>query len=200
MRIGICGVSSTGKSTLAREVAKRSGVPLVWEDDILQAARNKCDLEGMNLPIQVYKYTPEEHLAFERKFLEVEYEQEKKLDHFITDRSPLDTMNWMMYLCNQTMPPEEFNGHMDKLTAILKTYEAIFYLPYGVLPIVNDNRRHTNPNMLFTMDMCLRGLVEKFEDVVPMYEMYSVNLEDRVKAVMACFKPYTPPSLDSVME
>jgi hypothetical protein len=185
MRIGISGVSSTGKSSLAKAVARALQLPVISEDALVAQAFEYGKKMGCRFTTQYMPdFTPEDVTVFERGFLEARYAADAKHESYVSDQTPLDTMNYMLTFCSRTFTERELSEHTERLENILKTYDAIWYLPFGILPIENDKRRTTNPYFLLHMDFALRGLREFYQHSVQVFEMHAVEPKARLKSVL----------------
>lgn len=165
MRIAISGVSSTGKSTLARQVGQQLGIPCLLDVDIHDKAWALLEKRGLMPKTKFFPdLSKEEHIEFERAVCKSWWDMEEILSHGIFDESPLDFINYFYSVCaahRDIMPPVELKYLIDESWKRIKTYDIIWYLPFGKLNIVEDGRRFTNQNQLEYWDYSLRGLVEE---------------------------------------
>jgi hypothetical protein len=185
MRIGIAGTSSTGKTTLAEEVANRTGLFLLSEDYLVREAFRIAKVNGHKFSTEhMPDFTAEDVTAFEFGFLEARYEADLKHKDYVSDQTPLDTINYMLTFCSRTFSPLALNNNMEALETILHSYHGIWYLPFGLLPIHDNKKRTINSFFLFHMDCALRGLIETYEDVVQVFDVYEKDLEKRIKLVL----------------
>lgn len=190
MKVGIAGVSSTGKSTLAEAVARATNLPLIIDHDVHERCWLWLEQRG-KLPSTKFfpSMTKEEHINFERAVLAVRSEMEDTMPDFIADETPLDYLNYFYHVCaphQDIMPAEEFNLAEEKFWEQTQKYDIIWYLAPGQLPIVDDNRRFTNKGLLTGWDYTLRGIVGNAIDLPkPMYGFITdvPDLEKRVEVV-----------------
>jgi hypothetical protein len=195
MKIAIAGVSSTGKSTLAKAVAERTGMNLLWEQDVLDAAFAYCDRVEYKLTTRYMPdFTAADVAMFERGFIEYLYDYDSKHPSYITDASPTNTISYMLSLCYAGFSEDELSQHYTQILKWAKTFDAIFYLPFGLLPTVNDGRRIVNRNFLRMQDCLLCGIHDKHQDDLNIIELYVTDLEKRIEYVMKGL-PVNEPSL-----
>lgn len=147
VRIALSGASSTGKSTLAREISKRLTLPLIHEGmkDVRRrfAERNKIKVEDIPL---FDKMTLEEKMKWQIELVSARLEKENSYDQFIGDGSALDMLAWYKFWCGPHMDAQHFAPLAELLVQhALKTYDHVFYLPLGMIPLEDDQRRITNP-------------------------------------------------------
>jgi len=170
MRIGICGVSSTGKTTLTQDIAKLTGLPALLDKDLHPIAFRDME-QGGDAPHTRFfpDMTPEEFVKFERYVQAARARVERHArwtgpGGYVADETPFDFLNYL-YISSAAHPKfmsdSEFASLVEMQLSFLPWYDAIIYLPFGQLSIVDDQRRHTNRNQLEHWDLSLRGLIEK---------------------------------------
>ena len=168
MKIGITGTSSVGKSTLAAKLSEVTGLPLLSDVELHARAFNLMELRGKAPHTRYFPdLTTEEHIEFERCLLPMRKKMQEENPHFIADESPLDFINWYYVICGQhpeLMPHEEFSLYYEEWLKQIDDYDLIWYLPFGSLPVVDDNRRFTNRVQLEFWDNAIRGLIFKLSD------------------------------------
>jgi hypothetical protein len=192
MRIGVTGTSSTGKSTLAKRLAEVTGLPLISDVEVHARAFNIMELRGCPVSTRYFPdMKPDEHVEFERCLFVVRQKLQDDYPNFVSDESPLDFINWYYVICGQhpdLMPHEEFHEYYKGWVHQIKNYDVIWYLPFGSLSIVDDNRRFTNRVQLEFWDNALRGLIFKLSDElggkIHIMPDHIVDLQQRVAKVL----------------
>jgi hypothetical protein len=163
MRVGIAGVSSTGKSTLTKAASEKAGISAILDTDVHAAAFLRMDTLNQTPHTKFFPdMTREEHINFERAYVAARLDMESLMPDFIGDETPLDIMNYFYHVCAphpEIMPPAEFEATMKSLWEQASKYDIIWYLAPGQIPIVDDNRRFTNKNLLEGWDFTLRGIL-----------------------------------------
>jgi adenylate kinase family enzyme len=186
MKIAIDGVSSTGKSTLARLVAENTGLPLISEDTLVQKAFSYGRAEGYAFTTEYMPdFTAEDVTIFELNFLKARYEIEESALSYVIDQSALGNMVYLLTFCSRNLSEEVLNEHVRRLERITQTYKSIWYLPFGVIPIEDDKRRTINPHFLFQMDCTLRGLMQFYESSLPLHKLFEADIAKRLAEVLA---------------
>ncbi len=190
MRVGIAGVSSVGKTTLAEAVAKKVGIPAILDRDYHEKCWAWLEQRGIMPRTKFFpEMTPEEHINFERAALVTRIEMEEEMKEFIGDETPLDFLNYFFHICAphpEIMPAAEFEESAKKLWAQIEKYDLIWYVASGQIPIVDDNRRYTNEHLLTGYDFTLRGMIGNVIDMSKPIMGFLTNvpeLEMRVKVV-----------------
>lgn len=167
MRVGISGVSSTGKSTLAKRVAEAVGYPAMLDVDLHEKSFHLLDLWNQTPHTNFFPdMYPNEKVAFERAVFNVRQDLESATDDWIADESPIDFLNYLYIMASPyplLMNDEEFEYYVDAWKSSVARYDIIWYLPYGVLPIEDDKRRFTNPNLLRFWDYSMSGIIGELD-------------------------------------
>ena len=171
LRIAIVGSFSTGKTTLATELAERLGLPLLPE-----AAREVAGL-GFKLDKDA---TPEiEALIFLKH-----YNNELSADSFVVDRSMLDIMAYAGWVLDNRPRTKEMAiwEECERLAErrLRTAYSHVFYLPIE-FPIVLDGLRPDDPDFQHDIDARLRGLLDGHGLV---YETITGSVEERVEKIL----------------
>src|SRR5690606_12611399 len=86
VKIGICGPQSSGKSTLARALAGRLGLPLIEEQ-----ARVVAHGMGIHSEEMLRRSNPELQIEFQRRCLQMQQQAEAQYPAgFVSDRTVVD--------------------------------------------------------------------------------------------------------------
>lgn len=119
MKIAISGAANTGKSTLAKDLARATSLPLIPERFNELPRRSREDKAGNQLAA-----------AFQRLHsVKLELEQDHP-DGFVTDRCPLDIFNYWTTFPVLTNRPESFALYKD-CRSHMETYDFIVFLTWG---------------------------------------------------------------------
>lgn len=170
-RIAIVGSFSTGKTTLATEVAEHLALPLLPE-----AAREVAGL-GFKLDKDA---TPEiEALIFLKH-----YNNELSTYSFVVDRSMLDIMAYAGWVLDNRPRTKDMAiwEECERLAErrLRTAYTHVFYLPIE-FPIVPDGLRPEDPDFQKDIDERLLALLESYGLV---YETITGSVEERVQKVL----------------
>jgi hypothetical protein len=191
MIIGISGVSSTGKSSLAKAAAEKLNLPVLLDTDWHERAWKWLEEKGLMPHTKFFpELTPEEHINFERAAVSSRIAMENEQSEFIGDETPLEYINYLYLTCApypNLISPTELNVMIDALRSQLRRYDLIWYLPFGQLPVVDDGRRLTNEHLLKGLDYRLRGMMQELIELQhPIIGIINdiTDLETRVKIVL----------------
>jgi hypothetical protein len=179
------GVSSTGKTTLSGKIRDLLVYPYIHEP--LQEAFNWCDTNGLSTSVRdPRQFTTEDKVKFEKGMYGAQLEAEFYIGNFVADSALLNHAAYMMYFCCPVQPVNDTVEMYEAAMEHVKNYNAIFYLPFGRLPIHDDDRRLTNPHLLKTMDWIMQGLIKAAlgRGNRNIYTVGDIILENRVKTVM----------------
>ena len=151
-RIGLSGSAGTGKSTLGRALAARLDLPYLPE-----GMRRR--IEG-GLSLHALDHDGLRRLVGELWAEQVEAEEAAlaQAGGFVSDRSPVDfAAFWLHY---------HFTGEQAETAALfaaveerLARYDRVISLPWGVLPLVSDGVRATNPWLQRHYQATVEGLL-----------------------------------------
>ena len=169
-RIAIVGSFSTGKTTLAEELARRLNLPLLPE-----VAREIVDL-GFKLDKDA---TPEtEALIFLRQ-----YNNELSTDEFVGDRSLIDVMAYAGWVLDNQQWRKEmllWEECVKLAERRLRTsYSHVFYLPIE-FPIVLDGLRPDDPSFQEDID---RRIVKLLHSHDLEYTTVKGSVEERLEQI-----------------
>lgn len=195
MKIAICGVSSTGKSTLSRILARQLTLPLVHEGmkDIRRAYKEKGQ-EIKNFRDQ----NEVERLTYQVELIQYRLEKEFQYESFVADGSALDMIAFyrmFSWIIPYNLKIETLKG----LTVASSCYDYVFYLPFGVIPVEDDGRRMIDMVNLETVDMVLKGVIAQAATTVLKDKIWILNertVDQRVRAVLKIVKPEAVAAFD----
>jgi hypothetical protein len=190
MRIGIAGVSSTGKSTLSRILAEHKSVAHISDVEVHERAWDKLTEWNLHPATRFFPHlTPAEHINFERavglSFLE--HVEEKK--SFVSDETPLDFINYFHLVCakhsDDLIPSDELSKMVNSMWHTMFTYDIIYYLPFGIIPVEDDSRRFTNQHLLRAWDYSLLGVImEARTRGIHIHPIYETTPETRLESII----------------
>lgn len=152
---------------------------------LLDAAYKWCDDNGIALSTRyIPNFTPQDVMHWQKGFLRAKYEFDRLNPSYVADGCPLLTITYVLTTCYNTFTKEEVDQVYNGMLAMAKQYDCIYYLPYGVLPIVDDGRRTTNANYHRMQDLVLHGLFDLHQDDLTIVELYETDLQKRIDLVM----------------
>lgn len=164
VKIAFAGVSSTGKTTLSTAIAKELGLPQVHEP--LAEAFDWCRSILVNRQVSVEDcryFTQQDKVNFEWGIFNAVSELESNHPSFVADSARYVHMMYMLYFCAGNQPAVDSEMMYEWFMDAAAKYDAVFYLPLGLIPIVDDNRRLTDKHLLQGMDGVLRSVIEDAE-------------------------------------
>lgn len=151
-RLALSGSAGTGKSTLGRALAERWGVPYLPEGmrRRLEAGLDLHRLDHFGLQALVAELWEEQRAAEDAAVAAA--------GGFVADRSSVDfAAFWLHYrFTDDQEATAAFLGHTLGRAA---AYDAIVLLPWGVLPLVADGVRSSNPWVQRHFQATVEGLL-----------------------------------------
>jgi nicotinamide riboside kinase len=167
-RIAISGSAGVGKTTLGRRLAADRGVPYLGE-----GMREYLEETGIDLHSLGHAGVRELVLRLwdERRDAEA-----RATTGFVADRGSVDWAAFWLYY--------RFAGHDDATGRLFGEwlvpgrYDHVVLLPWGVLPLVADGIRSTDPWTQLHIHTLVEGLARRH--AFPVVELAAVGLEARV--------------------
>ncbi|MFT4540570.1 MAG: alpha-ribazole phosphatase [Planctomycetota bacterium] len=152
LRIALSGSAGTGKTTLGRALALKLDLPFIEE-------RMRLRLEG-GLDLHTLNETTLRELCLElwheQKQLELEYES-----GFVADRSSIDyAAFWLHY--GFYIEPEQTELALQEMFSWADSYSSVLLFPHGVIPLVHDGVRATNPWQQRRYQLLVEGLLSQY--------------------------------------
>lgn len=152
VRIALCGSAGTGKSTLARRLARELGLPYIAEG---MRARLEAGLDLHALGREGLRALVEE-LWREQRDAEA-----RATEGFVADRSSYDfAAFWLHYGLH--VGREDDGAGFRAWCAHGARYERVIVLPWGVLPLAADGVRSTDPWTQLRFQAIVEGILARF--------------------------------------
>ncbi len=177
LRIAFSGSAGTGKTTLAKAVAEHLGLPYIEE-----GFRKRVD-QGLIL----YKMNDAQRRDLMRDLWREQLEQElAAAEGFVSDRSSVDfAAFWLHYaLTDAESETAEFMAEMERET---ERTDRIVLCPWGVLPLVADGVRSTNPWLQLRYHALLAGMHQRLSPPEKLLRLpeSTTEFDERLKFVLA---------------
>ena len=191
MRIGVSGLSSTGKTTLARQISMVLQLPLLDEGMKHVYARRREKI-GRDIP-KWSELSIGSKIDFQMEMIQHRCEKEMNLKEFVGDGTPLDIMAFWLEWSTRDPGDSAYKysnvAAMDELLGkALARYDIIFQLPFGVLPVEDDNRRITDVRFLSKINHLLMSITTSQlmigGDCPVIHKVKSISLPDRIDEVV----------------
>lgn len=184
--VSLCGSHRTGKSTLAAEFAKESGITFL-ETSVSKIIRDK----GYNPSQAAYDFSTrldiQEHVLTE---LDKLYGCLNPLEHAIADRSPLDALAYTMSVAiGEEVPDSEqdrFSRYVQRCFEVTnRRFSSLILVQPGIPIIAADGKAAANEAYMEHLNSLILGLMVDVRCEVPHFFIGRgvLNIESRVRAV-----------------
>ncbi|WP_257453747.1 uroporphyrinogen-III C-methyltransferase [Archangium lipolyticum] len=170
-RIAITGSASVGKTTLVNALGSRLGLPLVPEETREHVVRTGKRLE--QLPV------PERAKALRELWAVRRQREEEQREGFVADNCLADFAAYALQHGCAELVPELLEGS----AAAVRSYDAVFVLPWGVIPYERDGVRGDSATDELRYQLVLESLLRRS---VPASRLHFVpdsltTVEERVR-------------------
>lgn len=132
MKIAITGAHGVGKTTLAKSLSKKMGLPMISE-----IARREAKLYGFSKTEQIRKAPKERIRGYQEAVYTSQVFSESALQKgFVSDRSVFDVVAYMEFY---GLSPDDVGWVTDKARLHSKNYDLLIYCPIPKGGVVEDD-------------------------------------------------------------
>ena len=180
--IGLCGAHRTGKSTVARELAKVMGYPTLLSDDYRVADALKINPVG--------EITLADRITYQEALLDAFMAAAREIGGpFISDRTPLDMAAYMMAAWDGKGTEEESSrvmAYIQRCTDMTAFhFSQVIYFPIDIPYVVAEGK--PKPDLVYQrlIDVMILGLFMDTPVTVPtLLEPGNNTVEGRVSYIL----------------
>lgn len=173
MKIAFTGAGGTGKTTLAKYLAEKWGVPYVGS-----VSREIMTELGVESEMAQERMTDNELLTLQQRIYERRKEKLASLDSYVTDRCALDNYIYGLRRCGAALT-EEIRAAWEKgAVEDLYAHDLVFHTPIGLFETVADGVRVTDISHQHLMDAAMYGFLCKHAFDKMAGHVYIVNMAD----------------------
>jgi len=181
MKIALTGASSTGKSTLAKEVlALYPNLRAINVDARGLIAEHGCT--------NVSDMSPDQYKRFQIAYIERKLSLERAESDYITERSFVDAFVYWRYHCTNISDAADNNRMLGICKSWASRYDLHIYLPFGQIPFSADGYRHNSLDYHYDIGADIKILLQEWR--LNFIECVSADLTDRIlvcqKALNTC--------------
>lgn len=176
MRIGFCGVGGSGKSTVAEQVSKITGLPYL--SGVARGVFEELKLtedDQNNL-------TPDERWGIQRMIFDRKIVQDEHSKSGVFDRTLLDHHAYCLHRCADCINDSIAKSLEILVGENLKSYHYVFYFPVPTWDVASDGLRQEGRAYRLAVDCIIRGLLGTVK-FIP-WEVPLQDPQERVKFVM----------------
>ena len=183
LRIGICGSASVGKTSLVNALALDLDLPRLDEE-----MRGYLESTGVNLTELPASQVTEILVQLWKD----RAQKESLISSFIADNCALDFAAYALYY--ECLNAENAHIFLSETLPFIQKYDAIFVLPWGVLPYALDGIRAVNQHLQLQYQFILEGLLRRYIEPHRLHFLPEniTNLDDRRKWVLSSIAKLQP--------
>ena len=181
MRIGLCGSHRTGKTTLAKEVSRRTGTPFIRTCTSEVFRRAGLD-PAATMDFKKRLWIQEETLEAARGIWEAAGKS------FITDRTPVDMMAYMLGDIQGGTDADfnEVEKYLERcFSAVNSFFDALVVVQPGIPLVHEEGKAALNPAYMEHLNYLILGLTAdpRLGAVVVRLERGTIAMDERARAV-----------------
>ena len=174
MRIAFTGAGGTGKTTLLKEINKYLNITVIKEGIRSWLAFNNInDFKDMNI---------DDIKRMQSEVMYSKIKEEQSLSSFLSDRTTIDNLVYALrWISSVTFDNDEwyYNYLSDARDHAENTYDIIFVLPWGIIPLDNDGTRSGKKWYQYMIQSLIEHEISKLKNPY-IHIVKSVSLKDRV--------------------
>lgn len=174
MRVSFTGAGGTGKTTLAKQVSERWGIPY-----ITNVARRVMEEKGIANETAQNAMSPDALLDLQYAIFNAFKEIRESTAAYVCDRLMLDNYVYALRRCGPAMTEELRKAWEQAAIEDLYRQDLVFYTPAGLFPLVADGVRQVEVSHQYLIDSALYGLLCKHAFDRQCTHVYVVNMADR---------------------
>jgi predicted ATPase len=178
LRIGLAGAAGTGKSTLARMISEKLGLPLLASKAVTQEILDKDGYDyGSGIHIERFLANSDRQV----KLVNLTFQAQGSHPNFVTDRTAIDLAAYA--LCElHNSDPTTLKRLFDKCRSSVGLYTHIFLCPWLDKPVSDNRRRTLNPWYQLLIHIIEEGIASEWG--VKLIPLKEVEAEARLKEVV----------------
>ncbi|MCO5168597.1 MAG: ATP-binding protein [Planctomycetes bacterium] len=179
LRIYVCGAHSTGKTTLARHIARELGLPLI--NEVARQVIAEMELSFETLRVDVVRAGEYQREVFRRQ-MEVE---ERYPGGFVSDR----TFDNLAYAARHSMViPQLLDGDCMRYFGRVRESLVLFVRPHRECMVNDGYREQVEWDEINRIDGILDFLLAWQQ--IPSVGISELNMKDRIRTAMTAVKLY----------
>ena len=184
MRIYFIGAHSTGKTTMARYVSKRTGLPLLPEVARMVLAERELSMETLRSDLDTVD-------SFQREIFKRQIQIEHDLKAFVSDRS-FDNLAYAAQharVLQDILEEKSLREYIDKMR---QDDVVLFYIRPVKATLRNDGvREQIDWDELVRIDGAIKFMLEMWG--LKYFMVYSSSMQERARLVDAVLSKYDIP-------
>lgn len=155
-KIALCGVPGSGKTALAKSLAKRLNLPLIYQGT-KELRETVGDVQKMP---PFWRMNEVQRLMYQLRLIEYRMKLETQYAEFVADGSAVDMLVWYR-MASWLVPFDQKMSTMHGLDQMCRNYDYVFYIPYYQPPDVasGEEQNAVDPFNILTADFVMKGVI-----------------------------------------
>lgn len=165
MRLFISGVSGIGKTTLAQRVSQEYDIPFIVGST--KMIWHKYGIKSHKEIISMCINQPKIGYQFQMEIIDYRLEMMQTHKEFVTDRSPVDNVVYMLTQMGHTLTEDEFYSYLEKAKIAYNNFEDVKHLHLAAnyntlnsLAIEDDNMRISSRYFQLTINSVFEMVIK----------------------------------------
>lgn len=173
MKIALTGAGGTGKTTLAKYISEKWGVPYVGS-----VSREVFAELGIKDEAAQAKMTETDLLTLQWAIYERRKQKLEKMPAFVTDRLALDNYVYALRRCGKALDENTRRQWEAGVVEDLYAADLVLYCPAGLFTTADDGMRQTDVAHQHLIDSAIYGMLCKHAFDKMAAHVYIVNMAE----------------------
>lgn len=156
MKIALTGAGGTGKTTLAKYISEKWGIPYLGS--VGRQVMAEMGIEGEPAQEAMSK---QDLLALQHRIFERLRDTRKGAKSYVTDRCIIDSYVYGLHHCGTVIPPDVLKEWEETAIADLYAHDLVLYAPTGLFAVEADGGRIAAQGHQTLLDAALYGILCK---------------------------------------
>jgi nicotinamide riboside kinase len=171
MKVALTGAQGTGKTTMAKYIAEKWGIPYIGS-----VARETMKAMGYTSEYDFNHLSEGALLEFQQALITNRRAKLKGLASYVTDRLELDQYVYSLRRCGAALTEAQRSQWEDEAVQELYAMDLVLHTPAGLFPVEEDGIRQADVAHQFLLDAAIYGLLCKHVFDVSATHVYILSM------------------------